>query len=90
MEGYNGPMRNVTDIHHALTRKRVADILRMLRKGGIGQGMFSTPRGEAREYRDWLIYLGTFPLKPNDDTVEWAKRMQNKTRAFLSLYKEKI
>lgn len=60
MDAYNGPMRNVTGIHQPLTRKRLADILRMLRKGGVGD---KPPRREAVDYRNWLIYLGTYPMK---------------------------
>lgn len=72
MKPYNGINRHITGISRDLTREEVSVLLRSTR---------AVDRKDALAWRNWLIWLGTYPCKPID--YGWEKRVQNKTRAFL-------
>ncbi len=75
MNAYHGIHR--AGILRILDRQTLADRLRSTR---------NTDRADALAYRNWLIWLGTYPLKPIPaDHDAWVRRMQNSSRATLKL-----
>lgn len=52
---YNGPYRQSCGVHYPISRKRLATMLR------IARSTFNEGRQEAIEFRNYLIYLGTYP-----------------------------